>query len=351
MKKLFTLLTLLLCVCIFAGCMGTPVIYHTDCDCPTEGTKPADPKPEAPTPEGALKTGLSLVTSIKKSESATAEKNGKADYDITMVAVLVDDNGVIQDCIIDSINTSIEFNGSGELATELGGAINTKNELGDSYSMPSGSWKKQAQALADYAKGKTVAELKNGAVDESGKAPAGSDLESSASIYLGGYVSAIELAAANASHLGAMGGDELRLACLPSNKSSKAGLAQLDVDVTALTLKDGKITSCAIDSVQAKVEFDTEGKINTEKTDVNAPVKTKNELGADYGMVAWSKPAAIAEWNEQAASFAEYVTGKTPAEVEGISVDAGTKPTDADLSSSVTIAIGGFKALIAKAAQ
>ena len=35
----------------------------------------------------------------------------------------------------------------------------------------------------------------------------------------------------------------------------------------------------------------------------------------------------------------------------GIAIDEGTKPTDADLSTSVTIAIGGFLALIAKAAQ
>jgi hypothetical protein len=66
-------------------------------------------------------------------------------------------------------------------------------------------------------------------------------------------------------------------------------------------------------------------------------------------MVAWG--GAIAEWDAQAASFAAYVTGKTAAEVSGIAVDEGTKPTDADLTASVTIAIGGFQALIAKAAQ
>ena len=66
-------------------------------------------------------------------------------------------------------------------------------------------------------------------------------------------------------------------------------------------------------------------------------------------MVAWG--GAIAEWNVQAASFATYVTGKTAADVAGIAVDESTHPTDADLVTSVTIAIGGFQALIAKAAQ
>ena len=63
-------------------------------------------------------------------------------------------------------------------------------------------------------------------------------------------------------------------------------------------------------------------------------------------MKAWG--GAKYEWNEQAASFAAYVTGKTAAEVAGIAVTEG-KPSDADLASSVTIAIGDFQGLIAKA--
>jgi hypothetical protein len=65
-------------------------------------------------------------------------------------------------------------------------------------------------------------------------------------------------------------------------------------------------------------------------------------------MVAYG--GAIAEWNEQAASFAAYVTGKTAAEVAGIAVTETTKPAEGtDLATSVTIAVGGFQALIAKA--
>ena len=101
-----------------------------------------------------------------------------------------------------------------------------------------------------------------------------------------------------------------------------------------------------IDSLQAKVNFDAAGAVTS---DVAAGFQTKNQLGENYGMVAWG--GAIAEWNEQAASFAAYVTGKTADEVAGIAVDEGTKPTEADLVSSVTIAVGGFQALIAKAMQ
>ena len=345
-KTLSFILTLIMVIGVLTGCSGTPIIYHDDCTCP-DGSHNSGETDFVPT-EGSLKTGLAIVTSIKDSENAK-----HADYDVTLVAVTVDDNGVIQDCIIDSIATKVTFDATGAITSDLGADILSKNELGYDYGMKqyAGSkyeWFEQAEALANYAVGKTVDELKNGAIDETGKAPAGSDLASTATIYLGGYVSAIETAVNNAKHLGAQSGDELRLAAIPKINSSasataeKAGTAQLDVDVTAVTVKDGKITSCYIDSLQAKVSFDAAGTITS---DLTAPVKTKNELGDDYGMKAWG--GAKYEWYEQAASFAKYVTGKTAAEIAGIAVSEG-KPADTDLSSSVTISIGGFQALIAK---
>ena len=200
--------------------------------------------------------------------------------------------------------------------------------------------------------GKTLDELKNGAIDETGYA-ADADLATVATIALGGYVFAIENAVHNAQHLGAQVGDELKLGIIPSAGSSTSadaeneGLAQLDVDAVALTMQGGVITSAQIDSVQAKVTFDASGTLTGGHDLPTGPFRTKNQLGEEYGMKLYA--GSQYEWNEQAASFAAYVTGKTPAEVAGIAVDEGTKPTDADLSTSVTIAIGGFQALIAKA--
>ena len=349
MKKIALILVLALVAGIAAGCMGTPVIYYSDCTCPTgsHGTNVDTTKPTVG--EGAVKTGLAIVTSVGKSENAKV-----ADYDVTLVAVTVDDKGVITDCIIDSIGAKVNFDATGKVTSDLTVEVKTKNELGDDYGMKAYGgakyeWYEQAAALADYAVGMTVEELRSGAIDESGKAPEGSDLASTATIYLGGYVSAIEEAVKNAQHLGAQAGDELKLATVNSIGSSasataeKAGTAQLDSPVTALPVMDGVITSCYIDSVQAKVAFDNKGVIST---DLTAAVQTKNQLGDKYGMVAWG--GAKHEWNEQAASFAAYVTGKTAAEVAGIAVSEG-KPADADLSSSVTIAIGDFQKLIAKA--
>lgn len=356
MKKIALLLSVALLIGLLAGCAGTPVIYYTDCTCP-EGSHTTTPV----VAEGALKTGLYVATNISNSKSvpgadSTTEAYGEANYDVTVIAVLVDDKGVIADCVIDGISASLEFDGTGIIATDLTAPVQTKNELGENYGMVQfggaiAEWDQQAAALANYAIGKTVEELKNGAIDESGKAPAGSDLASSATIYLGGYVAGIEEAVNNAQHLGAEAGDKLKLAVIAGFGSSRSatdeleGNAQLDMDVTALTMNGDKITSCVIDSVQAKVGFDNTGVVIS---DVTAPVLSKNQLGADYNMVHYG--GAKAEWNEQAAAFAKYVTGKTAAEVAGIAVTEG-KAADADLSASVTIAISGFQALIAKAAQ
>lgn len=54
------------------------------------------------------------------------------------------------------------------------------------------------------------------------------------------------------------------------------------------------------------------------------------------------------EWNEQAAAFAKYVTGKTLDEVKGIKVEDG-KAADADLKASVTVSIGDYIKVIEKA--
>lgn len=358
MKKTSIFLSFALSASLLAGCAGTPVVYYTECNCPTNApiveTTPSEgaaaPETQAPA-TGAWKTGLAMVGSVADSENLVAS------YDVTVVGVTVDNDGVIRSCIIDSVGTKVNFDEKGIITTDLTAPISSKNELGENYGMKAYGgakyeWNEQAAALAEYAVGKTVDELKNGAIDESGKAPAGSDLASTATIYLGGYVSAIEKAVANAQNLGAQAGDQLRLAIISSVGSSasageaEAGTAQLDCDVVVLTENAGTITSCTIDSLQAKVPFDHTGALTG---DPSQPVQTKNELGENYGMKAWG--GAVAEWNEQAASFANYVTGKTAAEVAGIAVNEKTAPTEVDLASSVTIAIGGFQALVGKAMQ
>ena len=377
MKKLALFLALIMMSVMMAGCIPAAVATEEApadttavADAATSATgeteeaaeEPADAataatgEAEETVAEGALKTGLYISTSIKDSTSATADKAGAVKYDATLVAVTVDANGVIQSCAIDSIPATVAFDAAGVITSDVAADVLTKNELGENYGMKAYGgaayeWDEQVAALANYAVGKTVEELKKGAVNESGKA-ADADLATTATIYLGGYVAGIEAAVNNAQYLGAQAGDELRLATISSVSDStsataeKNGTAVLNADVVALTMNGGVITSCVIDSIQAKVSFDAAGAITT---DLTAPVKTKNELGEAYGMKAYA--GSTYEWNEQAASFAAYVTGKTAADVAGIAVTETTAPAEADLSATVTIAIGGFQNLIAKAAK
>ena len=229
-----------------------------------------------PAAEGALKTGLYISTGIGDSKSASGEEAGEGKYDVTMVAVLVDDEGIIRDCIIDGISASVSFDANGTITSDLTAAPQTKTELGENYGMVAwggaiAEWDEQVAALASFAVGKTVEELKSGAIDETGRAPEGTDLASSATIYLGGYVADIEAAVANAQHLGAQSGDVLKLASIygidgSASAGEKDGFTQLDATVTALTMNGETITSCAIDSVQAKVSFDTTGTITSDLT-------------------------------------------------------------------------------------
>lgn len=349
-RNMILIFAALLVISMLAGCTGTVVVVNQT---PTEPAP--NPGPVAPADgELPVKTGLAVFTKVSDSTSAADGKDGAIKYDITIAAVTVDDNGVIRSARIDSVPASVKIDAGGNISSDVASVILTKNELGADYGMVAyggavAEWDAQVAALCDYAVGKTLEELKNGAIDETGKAPDGSDLASSATIYLGGYVAAIEAAVNNALHLGTSHGDELALVTLNSLENSagataeKDGAAQLDVSIAVVTSKDGVITSCIIDAVQARISFNTSGTITS---DLSAPVLTKNELGENYGMVAWG--GAVAEWNAQAASFASYVSGKTAAEVAGIAVTDG-KPADADLAASVTIKIGDFQALIAKA--
>ena len=361
-KSIALILTMVMAVSLLAGCTGTTVVVG-ECTCPQMETMEPVTVPAATGEslilDSAVKTGLAVSTNISESKSAAADAVGEAKYDVTLAAVAVNDAGVITSCMIDSIPATVAFDVNGVITSDITAAVKTKNEQGADYGMVAygnavAEWDQQVAAVAAYAVGKTVEELKNGDIDmTTGKAKDGTDLQSMATIFLGGYVAAIEAAVNNAQHRGAQAGDQLVLATMPTVKSSTsatadaAGNAQLDADITVLTRANGVITSCYIDSVQAKIAFDTTGTITT---DLSAPVMTKNELGDGYNMVAWG--GAKAEWYQQAASFAQYVTNKTADEVAGIAITDTTKPADgSDLATSVTIAIGGFQALIAKAMQ
>lgn len=133
---------------------------------------------------------------------------------------------------------------------------------------------------------------------------------------------------------------------VPATADGDGKLAASVTAAAVLLNSEGTILNCAIDQIQPEVTFDAQGKVTTP---ADTQFVSKMDLGADYGMKEASSIGK--EWNEQAEAFAGYVTGKTIDEVKGIAVDESTVPTDADLSSSVTVSVGNFITAVEKAVE
>lgn len=323
MKKIIALaLSLTLVMSLFAAC----------------GSKEASKDSSAK----AAKTGLAVVTSLGKSADA-GEKDGLAQVDSVVVAVLVGEDGKILKCEIDTQQTKVNFSTEGALLTALDTAFQTKQELKEGYNMKpvssiSKEWYEQADAFATYVVGKTADEVKDIALNEG--VPADADLAATVTMKTQGYMDAIVKAVANAQDLGAKTTDKLGLAVTTNIGKSKDatadtdGQAQAYCHYAAVTVgADGKITSMALDASQGTVKFSAEGKITS---DLTAEVKTKQELKEGYNMKAAS--GISKEWYEQANAYATYVVGKTAADVKGIAVTDGA-PSGDDLKASVTVTV------------
>ncbi|MDD4797503.1 MAG: hypothetical protein PHO66_07030, partial [Eubacteriales bacterium] len=321
--------------------------------CSAGEKNPPAPSAGANTGDG-VKTGLAVITSIGDSKDA-GDADGLAQVNSVVVAVTVGADGKILACKIDTAQTKINFTAQGTLSTPADTVFASKQDLGSAYGMTKASsigkeWNEQADAFAAYVVGKTIDEVKGISLNNEG-VPTEADLTSSVTMHVTDYIAALEKAVGSAQVLGAQQGDALGLGVTTNIANSvdatadKEGLAQAYSTYTAVTFDTaGKITSCIIDASQTNVNFTADGKVSTA---LDSAFQTKNELGAGYNM---AKSSSIGkEWNEQAASFAAYAVGKTASDVAGVAVSEGV-PTDADLTSSVTIHISDFLTVIEKAA-
>ena len=312
-------------------------------------------KPTVSTPDDSgadttLKTGMAIVTAASPT-AATAEKDGTAGFDSTLVGVIVDKDGKLVDVMIDTVQAKIGFNAKGEITSEIGSAFKTKNELGFDYGMvaynasPIGKeWFEQIDALEAYLVGKTADEVKAVAVDDAGKAT-DDDLKAGCTIGISGYIEGVVKAMENAKEMGAEKGDELNIAIIATvSKDSKSataeadGNAQADVNFTVVTTKGGKVTSCLVDSLQAKMPVKADGTLG------DASTKTKKELGFDYGMVAYNASPIGKEWFEQAEAFEKAASGG----YEDIKISAEGYAED-DLKAGCTINLYPFTNIVNKA--
>lgn len=279
------------------------------------------------TPEkNDVKVGLGVtITESYDEEKAKYESN-------TTYAAVVLKGDVIEYVNIDTAQNSFKV---ADKATDFAGK-GTKKEQGKDYGMVAygGSkleWFEQIAELEKFMVGKTIAEVEAGKGD--------SDLKSKVSIYMDGYIDTVKDAIANARTV--ENADKIAVGSISALSADKF---QINTDIALIvTDADGKILYATLDAAQ------TGAKVEGDKVAVNAITKTKKQLGSEYGMK--KNPAAIAEWDEQATSFAKYMGGKTVAEVLGTPTYAKDDnhpkvPDVEDLKSSVTIDISGFLGVI-----
>ncbi|MBQ8184898.1 MAG: hypothetical protein IJ036_03820 [Lachnospiraceae bacterium] len=301
------------------------------------------------------RTGLAIHTSMGNSVDA-GDTEGIAQVDLLAMAVLLDEEGRIVDCSLDMLEAPMYFSATGQVTSSLDQAFQTKKELGDDYGMRAASgigkeWYEQVEAFERYVQGKTIEEVEGIALTET-TAPAEEELSASVTIKIGEYIDILVRAAENAQVIGSGAGDRIGLGIQTHMRNSKDaadgedGSCQAYAYYAAVTTNgDGVVTGCIVDSTQTDVTFDEKGQLTVE--DLNESSVSKKELGSDYGMKAASGIGK--EWYEQAEAFEEYINGKTLEEIKGIAVDENLRPSEEELSASVTIAIGDFQSVIEKA--
>lgn len=283
----------------------------------------------AQTQTAAWKTGLGVVT-----EATDQDRAGK--IELAAAAVLLDGEGKLESVLLDELEVSVSADSTGHVT--LPADWRTKRQKGDDYPLAEVSslkkgWAEQADAFASYLIGMTPEQVSMLKVDKDGK-PTDADLLSGCTIAVDRYRDAVTRACANARALGAAKGDRAALGIEAVNGTSditatddKDVNAQVDVSIVALTTDaDRRVTSAIADMAEPALTVVSDG-------GVTAPdlVKTKLELGEDYGMRGAS--ALGKEWYEHSEGFCDALKGKNRTEIAGLSGG------DADLKALCTIDI------------
>ncbi len=304
-----------------------------------------------------LKFGMGVVANLANAKDADGDTNGAGEFNTTGVAVLLDADNKIVAIDLDTAQIKTAWTSEGKIvATE---DFRTKYEKGTDYGMAAygtkhdGSegevleWDKQADVFMEKAIGKTFEEV---------KALAGEDMYAIGDLATAGctinvaeFINALEKAVANAAESEATADDKLSIAIVSSasysNKDASEdaeGLDQIDSTVVATVVDaEGKVVVAKTDCTQGKLTFDAKGAVTADTT---AAIKTKLELGADYGMAAYGtkhdgSEGEVKEWDAQAAAFDAALVGKTAADFAALAGEDGYATGDL-ATAGCTMAIG-----------
>ncbi len=303
-----------------------------------------------------LKLGLGVYSAVKDATSADADTDGKATASITAAALLLDADGKVVKCAIDTAESDLAFTSKGAFVETK--EIKTKYEKGDDYGMVAyggakKEWFEQIDALCGLVVGKTLDEIKVlMAADTKGTDEV---INAGCTIYISDFIKAIEKAFNNVAESTATADDALKLgfALTASGKNATdeaKGETTIDATMVATALdKDGKITASATDAVTAKVEFDAKGVTET----ANADLTSKLQAGDNYNMAKYGQDlngdGKVLEWYAQAAEFNKAVIGKTASDVAALAGNDGYPVSDLQ-TAGCTINISDFVKAAVKAA-
>ena len=127
--------------------------------------------------------------------------------------------------------------------------------------------------------------------------------------------------------------------------SDQERTGKIDTIAAAVLLDaEGRVADVMLDEVEISVTGDSTGKVTMPTDD-----RTKRQKGDDYPLAAVS--SLKKGWAEQADAFGNYLTGKTPDEVKKLATDDDGKPKDADLLSTCTIAVDGYRDAVVRACE
>ena len=285
--------------------------------------------------DAKLKLGLGVYSVAEKATDADGDTNGAGQAVITVAAVLVDADGKIVKCVIDTADNTVAYTSAGKAVANE--SFKTKYELGDDYGMksPYGSekeWYEHVDAFCALVKGKTVSEVK-AYIAEGGN---GDVIAAGCTIEIADFVYAIEKAVANAKDSNATANSALKLGVNTAQDTKDAtgdatGSNKLTTDIFAAAVDaEGKIVSATNETVEVDFTFDVTGKSTFDKTKA---INGKRELGDDYGMK--SPYGSAKEWYEHADAFVAACIGKKASEIASIAT--------ADIQAAgCTIAADGF---------
>ena len=371
MKKILALLLVLTLLAVtFVGCT------------PAEEEPAEDPAVEAPADEEEVEEEEDAEEDVEEEEETTGEAGSVASFglgqnisiaksrpsgdqtaqaqaDVTIAAVGFDEEGKVASVTIDVAQTRVAYDEDMQVTSDLEEEVPTKKELEDDYGMRGASeidaeWYEQAEALEEWMIGKTVDEITGMEVKEVDEAhqhvPDVEELTSSVTITVEGYLEAVEEAWENREEVS--GAETVGLGIKTSIAKSTSEQAQVDTTMAATAFdSDGNVAGAQVDVAQIRVAFDEEGQITT---DLEEEVRTKVELGDDYGMVGAS--GIDAEWYEQMEALEDWMVGKSVDEITGMEVKEVDEshqnvPDVEELTSSVTITVESYLAVVEEAAD